>query len=260
MSNTPRSELRGCETAFLGIKQKNLGVISYRLFPLRCHSWDCEVCARVKAKLYKERMAPLFDGRPLWMYTFTYYHNRPALEVWRDYSRAWNRLRTAATKKYGGINYARILEHHHNSPYPHLHIIADVRLGDVWLACELISAGFGYQATVVPVTSPEAITYVTKYLTKPWTDDACKKIRKILHLRIVSFGGPNCCRKRPQSSWDFVARDCDRCQIVDKCDIDRDWTYGRQIKILSECVYDAFVEQVYILPDEILTVEVVNGS
>jgi hypothetical protein len=194
------------------------------------------------------------------MYTFTYYHNKPPLDVWRDYSRAWNRFRTAATKKYGGINYARILEHHHASPYPHLHVIADVDFGDVWFAAELASSGFGYQAVKRKITSPEAVTYVTKYLTKPWSDEACVKIRKILHLRVVSFGGNDCVRKRAQSSWNFISRDCDRCQITDKCDIDRDWEYGRSVKQISERVYDAFVEQVYILPDEVLTVEVANGT
>jgi hypothetical protein len=260
MSPRPRSVLEGCETAFLGIKQKNFGSISYRIFPLRCHSWDCPVCARVKAKIYKERMTPLFDGRPLWMYTFTYYHNRPPLDVWRDYSRAWNRLRTAATKKYGGINYVRILEHHHQSPYPHLHIIADVKLGDVWLAAELASAGFGYQAKVRSVTSPEAVTYVSKYLTKPWADDGCKKIRRLLHLRIVSFGGPDSHRKRPESDWNLISRDCSRDQIVDKCDIDRSWIYGRNVTLQSERIFDAFLEQIYILPDEILIAEAENGS
>jgi hypothetical protein len=260
MSSPQRSELIGCETAFLGIKQKNFGVISYRIFPLRCHSWDCPDCARVKSKIYRERMAPLFDGRPLWMYTFTYYHDRPPLEVWRDYSRAWNRLRTAATKKYGGINYARILEHHHQSPYPHLHVIADVDLADTWLAGELASAGFGYQAKKKPVTSPEAVTYVTKYLNKPWTDDACKKIRRVLHLRIISFGGPDSHNKCAQSKWDIVSRDCDRGQIDCKCAIDRDWIYGRSVTLQSERVFDAFLEQIYILPDEILIAEAENGS
>lgn len=258
MSTPPRSELLGCETSFLGIKRKTFGTISYRVMPLRCHSWDCPVCARVKSKLYKERMAPLFDGRPLWMYTFTYYHDRPPLEVWRDYSRAWNRLRTAATKKFGGISYARILEHHNCSPYPHLHVIADIDLGDVWLARELASAGFGYQAKKRRVTSREAVTYVTKYLTKPWTDGGCKNIRKILHLRIISFGGSACLCRRTGEPWVLISRDCDRGQINSKCDIDRDWIYGRSVRLLSERVYDAFLEQVYILPDEILTVEVNN--
>jgi hypothetical protein len=111
-------------------------------------------------------MRPLFDGRSLWMYTFTYYHSKPPLEVWSEYSAAWNRFRTAAAKRYGRFAYARVLEHHHKSPYPHLHIIADKEFGAVWLAAELKSAGFGYQAKCKPITSEGAITYVTKYLTK----------------------------------------------------------------------------------------------
>lgn len=260
MSTLQRTSLVGCELSFIAIKRAQLGSITYRVFPLLCHSWDCPVCARLKAKAYKERMSPLFDGRALYMYTFTYYHDRPALDVWNEYSVAWNRFRTAATKKFGGFSYARILEHHHQSPYPHLHVIADVELPDVWLARELKSAGFGYQCKKVRITSPEAVTYVTKYLTKPWTDEACKKVRKTLRLRIISFGGGACKRVRAGDAWSLVSRDCDNRQILDECAIDRSWTYGASLELYSERIVDAFVEGVYVLRDELLLVEVLNDQ
>jgi hypothetical protein len=258
MSPKPRDYLEGCESSFLGLKQKNFGSVSYRTFPLRCHSWDCPVCARIKSKIYKERMTGLFDGRALWMYTFTFYHSRPPLEVWRDFSVAWNRLRTAATKKYGGISYARILEHHHKSPYPHLHVIADVNLGDVWLAAELATAGFGYQAKKESVTSNQAATYVAKYLTKPWTDDGCRQIRKNLRLRIVSFGGDACRRVSTKSAWVLISRDCDYHALSDRMATERTWDHGFDARLISSRIFDGFLEEIYCIESELLSVEYRN--
>lgn len=252
----PRSELNGCETSFLGIKRKNFGSVTYRSFPLRCHSWDCPVCARVKANIYRERMHPLFDGRPLYMYTLTFYHDRPPLEVWREFSIAWNRFRTAAAKKYGGFSYARILEHHNQSPYPHLHVIADVNISDVWLAQELRTAGFGYQARKTRVTTTEAATYVTKYLTKPWSDEGCKTIRKNLRLRIVCFGGDACRAKRSESGWDFISRDIDHTSLTDRISVERNWDHGYDARLISSRVFDGFLEEIYCLESELLTLEV----
>lgn len=251
----PRKVLKGCESSFLAIKRKSLGKVEYRVFPLTCHSWDCPVCARAKAKMYRERMRPLFDGRKLWMYTFTYYHSKSPIEVWRDYSTAWNRFRTAATKRYGHFSYARILEHHHKSAYPHLHIIADKEFKPVWLAAELTSAGFGYQAKCKPITTEGAVIYVTKYLSKPWTDEACKAIRKNLRLRIISFGGGACDRSRSGHSWSVITRDIESDLCSCKCNIDRDWTYGTDVKLLNTRVVDAFVEEIYSITGELTFIE-----
>jgi hypothetical protein len=194
------------------------------------------------------------------MYTFTFYHNQPPIAVWRDASKAWNIFRTAAVKKYGGFSYARILEHHHKSPYPHYHVIADVEFGAVWFAKELKNAAFGYQAKITRITSEQAGIYVTKYLTKPWSDQGCKAIRKILRLRIVAFGGSACSRVRTGEPWVFVTRDISRDQNVAKCDIDRSWSYGNSIKLFDKRVQDAFTEEIYSLPYEDLIVEgVIHG-
>lgn len=258
MSPTLRKHLIGCESSFIAIKQKSLGKVAYRVFPTKCNSWDCPDCAKIKAKKYRERMRGLFDGRPLWMYTFTYYHNKPAIEVWREYSLAWNRFRTAAAKRFGGFSYARILEHHHKSPYPHLHVIADKDFGACWMATELKSSGFGYQARCKTISTEGAITYVTKYLTKVWTDEACKSIRRALSLRIVSFGGSACSRISAGDSWNIVTRDRDCDQCCDKCAIDVSWTHGQDAKLISERVVDAFIESVFILEDELLILEAKN--
>jgi len=253
MTGEPRNFLIGCETYFLGIEAKDEHTIRHKVFPLRCHSWNCPDCAREKAEKYKKRMRPLFDGRKLWMYTFTYFHSKPAIEVWTEYSKAWNRFRTAASKKFGAFSYARVLEHHHQSDYPHLHVIADKEFTPVWMNRELLSAGFGYQAKCKPITTEGAIFYVTKYLTKQWTSENCKRLRKNLRLRIISFGGGACDREYSGAMWRVVTRDFNGAQVRERMVIERDWNYGSTITKTFERVIDGSSEETYFISDRRLS-------
>jgi hypothetical protein len=190
-------------------------------------------------------MAPFFVSRQLYLYTFTFYHDIPPLDAWKNTSKAWNRFRTAATKKYGQFSYARILEHHKKSPYPHLHVIADKYFPPVWFAAELKSAGFGYQADVAPVTSPQASIYVTKYLTKPWTDEGCRTMRTNLRLRLISFGGTACLRKASGTPWELVYKSLLCKEVEEEIAIDRDWTYGNETTETYRKEFDAYAEVTY---------------
>ena len=245
----PRQELVDCERFFLGIKSIEGTAVRYKGFPVRCNSWNCRTCARIKADKYRERMRPLFENGTLFFYTFTFYHGRPPMDVWADVSKAWNRLRTAAAKKYGSFSYARVLEHHHHSPYPHLHVIADIEFKPTWLGPELKRAGFGYQSICKPVTSEGAATYVTKYLTKPWTDEACKNIRKNLKLRIISFGGDACTPLPHGSVWTVIGRATICNKLIDKILLDLEWTHGCRAEKTYESVVDASVEFTYQFPE-----------
>jgi hypothetical protein len=242
----PRQSLIGCERYFLGIKHENGDTIRYKTFPVKCNSWDCPVCARVKADRYKLRMRPLFESHQLYLYTFTFYHSLPAVETWKQVSKRWNRFRTAASKKFGRFSYARVLEHHHASPYPHIHVLADINIPAVWFARELKTAGFGYQADVRPITTLEAGTYVTKYLTKPWVDERCKTIRKTLRLRIITFGGDACMRKLTGTPWEIVYKSIFCQDVIDQIEIDRDWLYGMGGVLSYERTFDSYREVSYV--------------
>lgn len=251
----PRQELLGCERYFLGIKTINDNVVRYKGFPVRCNSWDCPTCARIKADQYRERMQPLFESHSLYFYTFTFRHNAAPVDVWGAVSKCWNRLRTAAVKQHGSFSYARVLEHHHASPYPHLHVIADINLPPTWLGPELIRAGFGYQCVCKPVTSKGAAIYVSKYLTKPWTDEACKNIRKNLKLRLISFGGTACTPIPHGSVWRVIGRSTICNKIIDTILIDLEWTHGSKCEKTYEAIFDGSVEYTYLMAEEWLSAD-----
>lgn len=242
-----RQGLENCERYFLGVKHEEESFVRYRIFPARCHSWNCPVCARAKAEQYRARMRPFFESGQLFMYTFTYYHKRSPLEVWAEVSRSWNRFRTAAVKRFGDFSYARVLEHHKKSPYPHLHIIADKRLPDTWLNKELLSAGFGYQADCQPVTSDNAAYYVTKYLTKPWTDADCRAMRETLRLRIITFGGKACTKRMSGTPWELIVK-ATICQDASDAMVrDLEWAHGQNYEKSFEREFDANGEYTFIL-------------
>lgn len=254
-----RQELIGCERFFLGVKHAEADFIRYRVFPARCHSWDCPVCARAKAGEYRKRMQPLFEGRHLSMYTFTYFHNDDPIAVWRSVSTSWNRFRTAATKRYGSFSYARVLEHHHKSPYPHLHIIADRAFDPCWLNRELLSAGFGYQAVAKKVTSEQAAAYVTKYMTKPWTDEACKTIRKNLKMRIITFGGDACTRASQGTPWALVTRAMVCSEAVESLMVDLTWQHGQKTRKTYEREFDGNREYTFFITEGGSTYAEIDG-
>lgn len=245
----PGTDSTSCIRGFIAVESNDGVTARYKAFPLRCKSWNCTHCAKIKADAYKIRMRPLFDKKQLYMYTFTFYHKRSELEVWSEVSKAWNRFRTAAQKRYGGFSYVRILEHHHESNYPHLHCLIDKRFSDVWIAAELKAAGFGYQCKVKPVTSPGAIWYVTKYLSKPWTSEPCKKLRSALHLRVISFGGDACDRANIGGCWSLLAMGLDCRAALDTIHTDVQWRYGQSAKVSYENTgFDSY-ELTIIIPE-----------
>ena len=250
-----RQGLIECERYFIGLKSVNGNTIRYKAFPARCNTWDCAICSRVKAQKYQIRIRPLFESGPLYFYTLTFYHKTSPRDCWANVARVWNRFRTAAVKQFGQINYVRVLEHHHKSPYPHLHIIADKLLPATWLGAEAVRAGFGYQIDSKPVTSKEAAIYVTKYLTKGWTDPFCKSIRKSLRLRVITFGGTLCRAERIDSPWSLIARSLMGDGVVDAILTDVSWTYGNTVELTWERQTEAYIEQTYIIGSGGLTVD-----
>lgn len=202
-----------CEKYYCAVFKDENDVSRYLSFPMRCKSWDCPTCRSIKADDYRKRMLRVDDGRSLWMYTLTYFHNSGPEEAWKTYNDAWNRLRTHASKKYGTFNYIRVLESHKNSPYPHLHIIADIELKPTWLGPAALAAGFGYQIDTHLITGQGAMDYVRKYLTKKWNNAQGWALRKKYRCRVISFSRGFLSPIPPPTGWSqlLVGSDFEAC-------------------------------------------------
>lgn len=230
-----------CEKFFCSIRKEVTGASRYLAFPMRCKSWECPRCRKIKASEYKKRMTAIDDGRPLYLLTLTYYHNQTPLEAWRSYNAAWNRFRTHASKKFGSFDYIRVLESHTNSPYPHLHIIMDLYIPPAELGKMAISAGFGYQISNKKLTSEGAFHYVTKYLTKEWKNKEAWALRKDCRCRIISFSRGLLSPKPSGSGWETLLRGSDFQSCIDHIKIDYEW----RTTVKAEVTYEKKEENVY---------------
>jgi hypothetical protein len=243
-----------CRSSFLAVRYDQQDTLRYKGFLLRCKTWDCPHCRSIKAAAYRERMTQLWQKPQLYMYTLTYFHDKRPDDAWATYNAAWNKLRTNLRKQYGHFSFVRVLESHNASPYPHLHIICDMYFPPKKLHSACISAGFGYQISGKKITGTGAANYITKYLTKEWSNEQSKILRKTSRCRLISF------------SADIIDRlpDSEPCQVIgispdltvcrDCCIVDFQWKYGRGAKITYEKMSSDKYE-VTVMLDELCTRE-----
>jgi hypothetical protein len=199
------ADVSSCGKIYASFYKDCNGVRRYVAFPLRCHSWQCPYCRKVKAENYIKRMSQLFDGRQLYFLTLTYFHSVSPLEAWKNYNKAWNHFRTTINRKYRSFSYCRVLESHKNSPYPHLHIIMDVDIPTAELGKISLRCGFGYQVNIKQITSDGAKYYITKYVTKEWTNEEAAKLRKETKARIITFSKDICTPEKKDGGWIKIA-------------------------------------------------------
>jgi len=121
------------------------------------------------------------------MYTFTYFHNVAPRKSWALAATAWNKLHIKLIHRYGRFSYVKVLESHKVSPYPHLHILSNKLFQARYLCTLALSCGFGYQNRITRVSPGGAGNYVSKYLTKSWSNEESIGLRTELRLRLVCY-------------------------------------------------------------------------
>lgn len=249
MDTGTNRRVQQCGKIFCAVSQNNLDATRYLAFPMRCKTWDCPTCRKIKAEDYRARMGSINDGRKLWMYTLTYFHNVDAEYCWQQASHCWNRLRTHARKKYGHFDYIRVLESHTNSPYPHLHIIADVDLKPTWLGKAAVAAGFGYQIKCTPITSDGAFHYIKKYLTKEWQNEQAWYYRKKYRCRLISFSRGLLSPKQRGESWDRLIVGSDFAACLDHIFTDFTWSTQKKAELTYSDIREDYAEMTVIWTD-----------
>lgn len=231
-----------CSKYHAACYQDNGDFRRYVAFPMRCKSWDCPDCRRVKAKNYRKRISALFDGRKLFFYTLTYYHSMTPEVAWSTYNNAWNRLRTNLRKQYGRFEYVRVLESHNKSPYPHLHIITDRWFPEHKFGYSAIAAGFGYQIAAKPITGNGAAAYITKYLTKEWTNELAWSYRKTYRCRIISFSSGILSPKISSGDWRIITCALGLGSVIESIRADYLWRSDIDARVMHERINDSSAE------------------
>lgn len=159
----------------------------------RCKQWDCSFCARQNKLAWRKTLYEYLMNNPdkLWSFhTFTFHFrkmNRYARLIYsvNRIKKNWEKLLKRIKRRYGKFEYVRILEPHKLGGY-HIHLMASFVIPDCdiayrtdkktgskipylkWLKSDLPSLGYGYIQHSENITGngAQAVTYVTKYMTK----------------------------------------------------------------------------------------------
>lgn len=137
---------------------------------MACDQWSCPYCQRILAWRWAERVrygiALRTDCEP-WFWTLTLPAWVETPEVgYRVLPDRWAHLREKLRWAFGRFTYAAFVEEHpQRNLIPHFHIItfqpSPRRLKDL-----AVSAGFGFEAKEREICGPEAVRYVSKYVSK----------------------------------------------------------------------------------------------
>jgi hypothetical protein len=227
-----------CGTRFCAVTNRSENVQKYLAFPIRCKSWDCPTCRKIKAQQYHKRAERLKTLSNLHLYTFTFFHSLPPDECWADYNASWNRFKTTISRRYGKFNYVRVLESHKKSPYPHIHVIADINIPPHVMGPLAVKSGFGYQMDSKPIDSEGALLYILKYLQKEWTNEEGRALRKKYRCRIITFSTGLMSPLMRGESWNLLLAGTDLETCIDHIRTDYSWCTRELPEIQKEIIRD----------------------
>jgi len=205
-TKSSRQKLPTCSERFVHIHKKTDTGGIHAVVPLRCKSWDCPKCRRIKSWQIRQKAKMFFQRKQLYFLTLTYSNSKTALETWQKLGQDWNLLSTWLRKRNPGLSYMRFIEPHRKRQYPHLHVLLDRWVFSTKFSQECIRAGFGPVAAVKRCSSDGISNYLTKYLTKEWPENGAAEMRIISHSRIYSASrnlGPTF---RVDTDWSLVSK------------------------------------------------------
>lgn len=231
-----------CEKTYCAVTHSDDAVQKYLAFPLRCKTWECPKCRKIKARDYRSRMSRMRELPALYMYSFTFDTKMTKEEAWATYNKAWNRLRTNLVKQCGKFNYVRVLEPQPGRNYPHIHVIADCYFAPTILGPATVSAGFGYQLEGHQIDSEDALDYVVKYLTKSWPTGESVRLRKENRCRIISFSRGFLSPKLRPEGWKLLIHGTDFESCLDHILVDYTWKTTEKAHVIYENEQDSSYE------------------
>jgi hypothetical protein len=231
-----------CEKTYCAVTHQEGIVHKYLTFPMRCKSWDCPKCRKIKTEEYRKRMDAFQELPNLYFYTLTYDHSASLADTWATYNSAWNRLRTALAKRYGKFNYVRVLEPHKDPCYPHVHVIADKYFEPSYFGPEAVSAGFGWQLDSKKIDGPEALSYIVKYLSKEWPSQEAVALRKQYRCRIITFSRGLLAPINRVGGWKMLCRGSEFGACLDHILVNYTWQTEGDPRVVYERTEDTWYE------------------
>jgi len=167
--------------------QSSMG-LALRRAKINCGSWYCPRCAKRQKKKLQARLFNFFKREGIIFMTLTTrnYGQDPAEEL-INMGPHWMKLHKRMFRKYGKINYFRIIEFHDNGQ-PHMHVLLDKYIDQDWLSAQWENI---HGAPVVDVrykSKQHGVYYASKYVTKGLADDDFRySLFSVIGIRRYSF-------------------------------------------------------------------------
>ena len=181
------SATRRCRSFSVLLMEASATGTALALWRVPCKSWSCPRCAKRKTREVAHRARAAFmKDRPRFL-TLTIKPRPDLAEAFEHTNRAWNRLRTNITKKFGKVKYFKVLENQPSTGMPHFHVILNRYLPASWLNVAIPKAGFGRIYRIQEVRNELCYGYVVKYLSKGISDDTFLSALIKGHHRRFSF-------------------------------------------------------------------------
>jgi len=179
-----------------------------------CHMWKCPVCGKQNQALWFVRITEGVKhyhamGETQWSFaTITSSAKLHTFDAtWRVWPKAWAKLSTRLRRLQDQLRYALVPEQHEDGRV-HAHLVLSLNIPHHDFKDQCAECGFGYQADMRVLTSPEqAGHYVSKYLGKQLKDKQWPKntrrvrtSQKWPELPPLNGGYPG------ETQWTIIAR------------------------------------------------------
>jgi hypothetical protein len=186
---TPRNKpgrKRYCGSLSLVGHSLSGGEIKYLRVDCKC--WDCDHCARIRAKAYRHAIRnAASEHRLSRLLTLTLDPKKIEGDPIRYLRGTFNKFRVYLGRKYGSApKYIAVVELQ-KSGNPHLHILIDRFIEQAWVKQAWQAIGGGYKVDIRYVDVHRVSRYVSKYLTDDLLFSAPAGTRRITCSRSVKL-------------------------------------------------------------------------
>lgn len=197
---------------------------SGHVFPIRCGSWDCEVCSAINALHWAIKTREACNvlraaGEDLYFALFTFDGTLSAKESFERLPAAWDKLRRKiqahAKKQDTSFEYCAFAESQKRG-HVHLHVITNVKATKTQAKAWAKESGFGMVADWQPVRTDGAVSwYISKYAAKTSQKQQMPKgFRRIrtsegwpkITLEVEKTHGTAVIKERNESPLEFAFR------------------------------------------------------
>lgn len=205
-----------CGSSWAILERSGEGAKFLARVQLRCHSWLCPRCQKVKARQFSKATSLFFKNQRVSILTLTMDRRDDLRTSFQKISGNWNHFRTLLSQKIGLFSFVKVLEPQGKSGYPHFHVLINRFLPSGLVPSLLKQSGFGKIWDIKEISGEAAFFYVRKYLRKSWPLGPALQAVIDFRMRRISGSRGFSLGKSGKFKWKLVYRNLSEIQSEEK--------------------------------------------